>query len=249
MISINMLSKNEVKTIRNLKDKKERQQTGLFLIEGGKSILEAIGSDFDIETIIVTNEFFNEHKDQIIKSGKHCEIVEQSELETLGTLESNNAGLVVAKQKPNTEPEIGDEIILALDEVKDPGNLGTIIRIADWYGIKKIIASNNSTDFYNSKTISATMGSFTRVQIYYTELKDYLAKINRPILGAFMNGQNVHNFSFPKTGVLLMGNESNGIHKELEDIVTDKITIPRHGGAESLNVSVATAVILDNWKR
>jgi TrmH family RNA methyltransferase len=245
-----MLSKNEIKDIRGLKDKKNRQESGLFIVEGGKSVLELIQSDFEIVNLILTEDFLKENEKVIIDSSLPFEIMKQSEIESIGTFESNSAGLAVAKQKPNSETQIeASEIVLALDEVKDPGNLGTIIRIADWYGIKKIIASSNTTDFYNSKTISATMGSFTRISIYYTDLKEFLPKTKLPILGAFMAGDNVHALKFPASGILLMGNESNGIHQELESIVSQKINIPRFGGAESLNVSIATAVILDNWKR
>ena len=153
------------------------------------------------------------------------------------------------KRGPAFEDDEEDEIILALDEIKDPGNLGTIIRIADWYGIKKIIASNDTVDFYNPKVISATKGSFTRVQIFYTDLVETLPKIGLPIFGTFMKGENVHTFDFPKSGILIMGNESKGISEKIEKLITRKITIPSFGKAESLNVSIATAIVLDNWKR
>ncbi|MEI8339840.1 MAG: RNA methyltransferase [bacterium] len=245
-----MLSKNEIKDIRGLKDKKNRQESGLFIVEGGKSVLELIQSNFEIVNLLLTEEFLKENEKVILDSGLPFEIMRQSEIEGIGTFESNSAGLAIAKQKPNIETKIEvGEIVLALDEVKDPGNLGTIIRIADWYGIKKIIASTNTTDFYNSKTIAATMGSFTRINVYYTDLKDFLPKTELPILGAFMTGENVHTLKFPIGGILLMGNESNGIHADLENIITQRVNIPRFGGAESLNVSIATAVILDNWKR
>ena len=177
-------------------------------------------------------------------------MVKQDEIEKVSALESNDSALAVVKQKQNILPEIKtDEIIIALDEIKDPGNLGTIVRIADWYGIQNIIASKTTADFYNSKVISASMGSFTRINIFYTDLAEFLSKIKLPILGAYLEGENIHKMSFPKNGILLMGNESNGISKEMEKFVTQKVTIPGYGKAESLNVAIATAVILDNWKR
>ena len=126
---------------------------------------------------------------------------------------------------------------------------GTIIRIADWYGIKKVIASIGTVDLYNPKVISATKGSFTRVNIYYADLKNYLEETKAPILGAFMTGENVHKFNFPKKGILVMGNESNGISNEIENLIKQKVTIPAFNKTESLNVAIATAVLIDNWKR
>ncbi len=258
-----MLTKNQIKLIKSLHEKKNRQELGLFLVEGAKSVAELLTSDFTINHLLVTEEFYDKNI-EIIRplteiKGVPFEIIKQDELEKLGTLESNNAALAVVKQKENVVPAITtDEIIIALDDIRDPGNLGTIIRIADWYGVKNIIASKNTADFYNSKTISATMGSFTRINIFYTNLEDFLPKIGLPIFGALMSGENVHTFQFPKSGILLIGNESNGISPAVEKLVTQKITIPRFeqvypndkvGRAESLNVSIATAVIMDNWNR
>jgi TrmH family RNA methyltransferase len=249
-----MLTKNQTKLIKSLHEKKNRQELGLFLVEGAKSVSELLSSDFKIEHLLVTDDFYGKNLDLIrplteIK-GVPFEIITQNDLEKLSTLESNNAALAVVKQKENIVPEIkADEIVIALDDVRDPGNLGTIIRIADWYEVKNIIVSKNTADFYNSKTISASMGSFIRANIFYTDLVDFLSKTKLPILGALMAGENVHTFKFPKSGILVMGNESNGISPDIEKLITNKITIPRFGQAESLNVSIATAVIMDNWKR
>jgi RNA methyltransferase, TrmH family len=146
-----------------------------------------------------------------------------------------------------------NEFVLVLDDIRDPGNLGTILRIADWYGIKKVICSENTVDFYNPKVISASMGSFTRIKIYYSEISKYIEnidkKVNIEIIGTFLNSENVHRFDFPTSGYIVLGNESNGISTEVEKYITKKITIPRFGHAESLNVGIATAVVLDNLKR
>jgi len=245
-----MLTKNQIKLIKSLHEKKYRNEYGLFLVEGVKSVSELISSDFIIDHLLTTPEFFNNYKKIIADKNIKYDIVDQEELEKVSAFESNDSALAVVKQKENIPFETSEnEIIVALDEIKDPGNLGTIIRIADWYGVKKIVASENTTDLYNNKVISASMGSFTRVSLFYTDLKKYLSETKLPILGAFLKGENVHTTEFPKKGILLMGNESNGISKELEKIVTKKITIPAYGETESLNVAISTAVILDNWKR
>ena len=238
--------------IKSLHEKKYRQNTGLFLVEGEKSVVETLNSDFEIKNLLVTKPFYTKYL-KIIKDKKiECEIVEPGEIEKVSTLESNDSALAVVKQK-ETQTLITkideNEIILALDNIRDPGNFGTIIRIADWYRIKKIIASIGTVDLYNPKVISATKGSFTRVNVYYTDLAKYLTETKVPKFGAFMTGENAHKFSFPKNGILIMGNESNGITEEVKKQITKKISIPAFGPTESLNVAIATAVLLDNWKR
>jgi TrmH family RNA methyltransferase len=247
-----MFTKGQANAIKSLQDKKYRQKTGLFLVEGEKSVMETLNSDFEIKTILATKDFYTKYAKQIKDKKINCEIVEQGEIEKVSTLETNDSALAIVKQKDTVilDNKIGEgEIVLALDNIRDPGNFGTIIRIADWYGIKNIIASIGTVDLYNPKVISATKGSFTRVNVSYTDLSKYLVENKSPILGAFMKGENAHKFNFPKNGVLVMGNESNGISPEIEKLITQKITIPNFGGAESLNVAIATAIILDNYKR
>ena len=245
-----MLSKNQAKLIKSLQDKKDRNELGLFLVEGAKNILELLNSDFQINELFITEEFLNKNETILNNKNIKYNLATRDELERAGSLESNDSAIAIVKQKDNSLLKIEDtEIIIALDEIKDPGNLGTIIRIADWYGIKKIIASSNTADFYNPKVISATKGSFIRVQIFYTDLKLFLTETKIPVLGAFLDGENIHKLVFPKSGILVMGNESKGISPEIETCITQKITIPSFGQAESLNVAVATAVILDNWKK
>ncbi len=238
--------------VRSLQEKKYREKTGLFLVEGEKSVVETLNSDFDIQTLLTTKSFYTKYQKLIQKKKVNYEIVETGEIEKVSALESNDSALVIVKQKQTVLGDIKiseNETVLALDNIRDPGNLGTIIRIADWYGIKKIIASVGTVDFYNPKVISATKGSFTRVEVYYADLNIFLSEVKVPVLGAFMTGKNVHQFNFPKRGILVMGNESNGITPEIEKLVTEKITIPSFGGAESLNVAIATAVMLDNLRR
>ncbi len=253
-----MFTRGRASAIKSLQDKKYRQKTGLFLVEGEKSVVETLNSDFEIKTLLVTKYFYTKYSKLIKDKKNDCEIVEPGEIEKTGTLESNDSALAIVQQKKTetldlngqTDDKIGEnEIVLALDNIRDPGNFGTIIRIADWYGIKRIFASIGTVDFYNPKVITATKGSFTRINVYYVDLKNYLEKSKVPILGAFMAGENAHKFNFPKNGILVMGNESNGITPEVEKLIKQKITIPSFGQTESLNVAIATAVLLDNWKR
>lgn len=247
-----MMSKKWVKLITSLQHKKYRKQHQAFLVEGAKSVLELFSSDYQIQILFVTEEFHQQHIRLLQKQSLPYEIVSQQELEKTGVYQTNNACLAVVTTKPNQPIGIsGNEYMLMLDDVKDPGNLGTIIRIADWYGIRKLVCSENTTDFYNPKVIAASMGSFTRVQPYYVDLAQYLKKINGslPVYGAFLEGENVHKVPFAKAGILIMGNESQGINPELAPWVSSKIHIPRYGAAESLNVGIATAVICDNIRR
>jgi RNA methyltransferase, TrmH family len=242
-----MLSKNKIKYIKSLQLKKNRKKEQSFIAEGAKTVLELINSDYRISTLVCTDEFLQQHK-SIINNNKY-EIIEvtENELSDLGTFSSNNAALAVASIKENKELYIGNnEFAIALDDVRDPGNLGTIIRVADWYGIKKIICTETTAELYNPKVINATMGSFTRVQLYYTDLITYFQKYNFPVYGAFLDGENVHSAIFENEGFLLLGNEANGISIELDALVSKKINIPKYGGAESLNVAIAAAVICDN---
>lgn len=264
-----MLSKNWSKIIQSLQNKKNRMQEGLFFVEGAKNVLEALNSDFVLEKLFVTEDFFKKNDFYYYEKapfGHLIEIATEQELIQAGTLQSNNAALAVFKMKENILIYPENEFILFLDNLQDPGNLGTIIRLCDWYGIKKIVCTPNTVDFYNPKTIAATMGSFTRVQVCYCPSQPFFDAISTdkiPVFGTFMEGENVHKIDFGtdftqdekgnlvdiSSGVIVMGNEANGISKEVAQYITRKITIPRFGQAESLNVGVATAIILDNLRR
>lgn len=238
------------KLIKELHDKKGRNEHKLFLVEGEVSVLEFLKSDYKLEALIASTEFLSDHKTEVKNIAEKIHEVKKTELEKLGTLSSNDKAIGIFHQKDIPAFTMGDEIVLALSDVNDPGNLGTILRIADWYGITKIVASKNTVDVYNPKVISATKGSFARVQVYYEDLKSFLESHSGvAVLGADLEGESVHTFSFPNQGILLMGSESHGIAPDLEKYITQKITIPRYGSAESLNVGIATAIILDNWKR
>lgn len=246
-----MLSKNVSKYITALQIKKYRQESGTFLVEGAKSVAELLDSDFKIETIATTPLFYEANTKKLDNRAFKIEFATADELSKVGSLQTNDSCLAIVKAKENIFLSANlNEYVLILDDIRDPGNLGTIIRVADWYGISKIICSESTTDWYNPKVISATKGSFTRVSGFYTDLKQYLSNVaDRAIYGTFMNGQSVHEVTFGQSGYVVMGNESNGISADIETFINHKITIPRFGKAESLNVGIAAAVVLDNLKR
>ncbi|MBB1335030.1 MULTISPECIES: RNA methyltransferase [Pseudoalteromonas] len=241
-----MISKNQLKLIRALGQKKYRKQHNQYLVQGEKNVLELLASGLTIIDIFATAAFIAQFQQQFT----HVNMIAADEdvLTKASTLVSNNAAIAIVDMPTASAPQASG-LILALDGVSDPGNLGTIIRVADWYGIKHIVTSTDSADAYNPKTISATMGSFVRVSVSQVELPAYLSGLNLPIYGAFLDGKSVHKTQFTGQGVLLMGSESHGIRQACAALVTDKITIPAFGGAESLNVAMATGIILDNFKR
>lgn len=241
-----MISKATGKFIKSLQVKKYRKEEQSFIVEGAKSVAELLRSDFEVKWLAATDDFLQLHSN--VLSNRHIEWTEASakELGQLGTFQTNDGALAVASMKPNQPLTVQNEYALILDDIRDPGNLGTIIRTADWYGIDKIIASEETADFYNPKVISATMGSFCRVQLYYGNLVEYLNTTHLPVYGTFLNGKNIYTVDFEKAGLIAMGNEANGISTEVGQLVTVPITIPKRGGAESLNVSIATAIVLDN---
>jgi len=248
-----MLSKNRIKYINSLKIKKYRQLHQSFIVEGAKSVLELLDSDFETEFVLVTKEFQQKYSSILTAHQTILETVTMQELEGLGSFQTNDSCLAVAKTKQNEflSPD-KTEYVLVLDDVRDPGNLGTIIRVADWYGIKKIICSQDTTDVYNPKVVAASKGSLNRVRLFYTDLSSYLAAnvAGKDVIGAFLGGKSLYDYAFASQGgFIVMGNESNGIGSEVEKYVTHKIMIPRVGEAESLNVGIATAVMLDNLRR
>ena len=228
--------------------KKYRNKAQSFLVEGAKSVLELLTSGFEVTHIIGTESFFKDNDYIITKFDLIQEIVSEKELNRLSSLKTNNVVLAVAKYRPNEPFQVFDnEFCLALDRIRDPGNLGTIIRTADWYGFKKLLCSTDCADFYNSKTIQASMGSFTRIHAYYADLKEYLK--GHSVYGASMAGENIHQIKFSSGGIVLIGNEAQGISEDLKPLVTRWISIPKFGSAESLNAAMAAAVICDNLRR
>lgn len=244
-----MLSKRQLKYFKSLQLKKYRQLEAKFLVEGAKGVEEVLNSDYQVESLVGTPEYLVGLSSAL--KNKAAEIIEAKENDLLqaGTFKSNKAGLAVVKMPQfKNAASIDDDLILVLDSVNDPGNLGTIIRIADWYGIKSIVCSPDTADVFNPKVINSTMGSFTRVNVHYTDLEKFLKGSKRKVYGALLEGDSIYNSQLDK-GIILMGSESHGISEALRAYVTDPVKIPGRGGAESLNVAVATAIVLDNFFR
>lgn len=247
-----MISKRTLKLIKSLQQKKYRKKYNLFIVEGGKNVQELLSANFSIRTLIATPVFLEAQKD-FIKTRNFLEIIETEEkqLSIASTFKSNNAALALV-EIPESIPYISDKnnYELVLDDVKDPGNLGTILRIADWYGITNVICSPETTDVYSPKVVSASMGSFLRVKVFYRELNTFFQQNKKTVYGAYAEGgENVHTIEFEKEGILVMGSESHGVRPLVEDFVNHKVHIPSYGKAESLNVGIATSVICDNIKR
>jgi TrmH family RNA methyltransferase len=236
-----MVSKNQIKRIISLQQKKHRKESGLFFVEGKKVIQELLDSKFTLEELFVTEPLFENIPQQTF--------ISETDLKKISALTNPNNCLAVFRMpEPKKINEGG--IILALDKIRDPGNLGTIIRLCDWFGITDLVCSEDTVDLYNPKVLQATMGSITRVNVSYVDLNEFLSQTKLPIFGTFMNGTNIYKTQLPQDGIIVMGNEANGISTEIEPLITDKITIPRFGNpTESLNVATATAIVLSEFRR
>ena len=239
-----MLTKNQIKLITSLDQKKFRNQHQLFVVEGKKGIAEFLNSTFELYHLFATEPAFNVNDEKFT-------LITESELKKISKLKTPNTALALFKI-PNTKPVDESKLILALDDVRDPGNLGTIIRLCDWFGIKDLVCSNATVDCYNSKVVQATMGSLTRVNVSYLDLEVFLKAHKNDVFGAFMEGKNVYEQMLPDKGVIVLGNEANGISATIETLVNTRISIPRFGNlqaTESLNVATATAIVLSEFKR
>ena len=240
-----MISKNQIKLISGLHQKKQRFANQLFFAEGVKVIQELLQSNFELEHLYTTQNDFEK-----VEFSKRTSITEQ-ELKKISALSTPNSCLAVFKI-PDENPIIDSGLILALDDIRDPGNLGTILRLCDWFGIQQIVCSKETVDIYNPKVVQATMGSVARVNVNYVDLKALIAKTKLPVFGTFMNGENIYQSALPQNGIIIMGNEANGISAEIKKMVTSRLTIPRFGElqkTESLNVATATAIVLSEFKR
>ena len=244
-----MLSERKLKVFKSLQIKKYRQQERMFMVEGAKGVEESLKSTFKVLHLLLTETFKNQLEESNIQLQGEVEIVSEKELKSVGIFSSNNAGLAVLEMPEQNILNFSEGVILVLDNVRDPGNLGTIIRIADWYGVCQIICSKETADLYNPKVINTTMGSFTRVNISYQDLDTFFSKNKMPVYGALLSGESIYQKELLQNAVVLMGNESKGISPQMESYVDHPIRIPGRGGAESLNVAIATAVVLDNFFR
>ncbi|MEO8515874.1 MAG: RNA methyltransferase [Flavobacterium sp.] len=240
-----MVSKNQIKLITSLVQKKYRKQHELFFAEGVKVIEELLQSNFQLEHVFHTKELFS----KVAATQKTA--ISEADLKKISALTTPNDCLAIFRI-PQEKPIVSKGIIVALDDIRDPGNLGTIIRLCDWFGISQLVCSEQTVDIYNPKVVQATMGSITRVNINYVDLPTYLAGAKTPVFGTFMDGENIYKKELPQEGIIVLGNEANGISKTIEAIVNQRISIPRFGNlqlTESLNVATATAIVLSEFKR
>ncbi|MGB5942025.1 MAG: RNA methyltransferase [Leeuwenhoekiella sp.] len=239
-----MVSKSQIKYITSLSQKKYRQKQRAFVVEGIKGINEFLNSSFNLEYLFTEAGYFNE-----IASEKRTTVT-IDHLKRISSLRTPQKALAVFKI-PESFQTSSDSLQLLLDDVSDPGNLGTIIRLCDWFGLKNLYCSKTTVDCYNPKVVQATMGSLTRVQVHYVELSKFLAAAKKPIYGTFMEGENVYRADIPLEAILVMGNEANGISPATEALISKKISIPSFGQqqTESLNVATATAILLSEFKR
>jgi TrmH family RNA methyltransferase len=255
-----MLSKNKIKFITALKKKKYRNETGLFVAEGTKLVEEIIDSGFMVSSVFALSEWINSLNNKNQSNVNEIIAVTQKELEKISSQKNPNQVLAVV-EKPHHEisvRELENDITLLLDRINDPGNLGTILRVADWFGIKNVICSTDTVDVYNPKVIQSTMGSICRVKVHYRELaellKEYQANSNVPVYGSFLEGRNIFQENLSRNGFIVLGSESHGIADALTPYIKNRLYIPgfpfeNQKVAESLNVSVAAGIICAEFRR
>jgi TrmH family RNA methyltransferase len=239
------ISKNQIKLITSLSQKKYRLKYKLFIAEGVKVVRELIASSYELETLFCTEGFDSEVPNQKIVR------ISESDLKKISNLKTPNKVLGLFRI-PDQKPPQKSNLIIALDAINDPGNLGTIIRLCDWFGVAQIVCSMDTVDSFNQKVVQASMGSLTRVSIHYLDLENYLINTHLPTFIADMDGENVYTAPLPKEGILVLGNEANGVSEKIKKQVTTKIAIPRFGDiqeTESLNVATAAAILLSEFKR
>ena len=240
-----MLSKNQIKLITSLQQKKQRFANQLFFAEGIKVIQELVESNFELVHLYSTQNDFDE-----VSQDKKT-LISANELKKISALATQNSCLAVFRIQADKKI-IESGLILALDSIRDPGNLGTILRLCDWFGIDQIVCSKDAVDIYNPKVVQATMGSIARVNVNYIDLENFIGQTQLPVFGTFMQGSTIYKTDLPQEGIIVMGNEANGISPELEKLIKNRLTIPRFGSlqkTESLNVATATAIVLSEFRR
>jgi TrmH family RNA methyltransferase len=241
----------EVKRLTSLHVDKFRKEHQSFLVEGPKLLEEILHRNVTVKAIYALSEWIDDAEN--IPKKIDTVKISPKELSRISQLKTPNQLVVEVMMNTNIQPPPNENgWIIALDNMNNPGNLGTIIRTADWFGIQHIVCSSNCADFYNSKVIQASMGSFTRINVYYTDLEQWLSNETQkmPIYGAVMDGCSIYDTDIPENGILLIGSESHGISNNLHPFISKKITIPTYcGGAESLNASIATAIMVAEIRR
>ena len=245
-----MLSKSQISFVNALQQKKFRREHALFTVEGTKSITEFLNSDYVVDTIYCTSEYLQKFS-KVTEKVKLHEVTE-AELKKISSLTTpqNALALVRIPEKTIAKAEsFKGTFSLALDGIQDPGNMGTIIRTADWFGFQNIICSADTVDVYNPKVVQATMGSLSRMRVIYTDLPEFLTSCSIPNFGALLNGKNIYEVDFGKEGIVILGNEGNGLSEAVIAKTGQAVTIPRFGAAESLNVAIACSVFCSEIKR
>ena len=237
-----MLTKNQIKFIKGLSLKKNRIEHQCFIVEGEKSVLELLVSDFEIIYLYAIDSFFREN------NCVETTLITNNELAQISSLKSPNKVLAVVKM-PQVIYSKRKGLTLVLDSINDPGNLGTIIRLCDWFGVQQIICSKDTVDMYNPKVVQASMCSLFRINLVYTSLVEYLKEVETPIYGTFLDGSIIKDIDkLPEDVHLILGNESNGISEEVTSLVTNRVAVKNIGlKTESLNVSMATAIFLHEF--
>ena len=241
-----MLSKSQISLIKSLHQKKYRKEHQLFLVEGFKSISEFINSNYIVHSVYCVKDMISNLPKSIQKQ-KLFEVT-VNELEKISTLQTPQ-GILAILEIPHFQISKPKDIVIVLDGIQDPGNMGTIIRTADWFGFREIICSENTVDVYNPKVIQASMGSLARVNVSYHSLTAILKNSTLPKYGTLLSGKNVFNINWPKEGFLIFGSEGNGISPDILDLITHPVTIPGSGQTESLNVAISAAICCAEIKR
>ncbi|MDB5155835.1 MAG: methyltransferase [Mucilaginibacter sp.] len=245
-----MLSKSNISLLQSLQHKKFRREHGLFLVEGYKSVAEFINSAYQIEAVYHTAAI----APKMLKLSQKMNFHEISSaiLEKISALKTPADIIAVVKlpQWPVLNyTTLNKKFSIVLDGIQDPGNMGTIIRTADWFGIENIICSEDCVEVYNPKVVQATMGSLSRINVHYVDLASVLSETKLPVYGALLDGENIYSTNFGNEGLVVMGNEGNGLTEKVKQLVTKVITIPGAGNAESLNVAIATAIFCSEINR
>jgi TrmH family RNA methyltransferase len=239
-----MVTKSELKYIQSLSDKKVRLETGCFIAEGVKLVGEMIAAGYPLKAVYALDSW--ESPDATLEVTR----IEAFELEKMSMLQTPNQVLAVAMMPQKKETlDLAGPLTIVLDGIQDPGNMGTIIRTADWFGITQIVASEDTVDVYNPKVIGATMGSFMRVSVTYKNLADWMPTVKLPVYGALLEGENVFTIKTPQKGLLVIGSEGKGIRENILDFITHPVTIPKIGEAESLNAGIAAGIIVAQLTR
>lgn len=260
------MTKAQIQYIRSLHDKRARTEAGVFIAEGEKLVCDLIDSDLEVVSVFCCDDSLADAiKDKIAKQSVNrgravsrdlnMERISQSEMERISALKTHSQVLIIVRIPIyNKAVDTRRSLVIALDGVQDPGNMGTIIRVADWFGISDIVCSADCADCYNPKVVQATMGAIARVRVQYMDLCEFLDRADAPIYGTFLEGDNIYKGALTPHGVIVMGSEGRGISSQIESIVTHKLFIPpfpadKQANSESLNVAVATAIICSEFRR